>query len=371
MDLQKFLDIIQRKATEIYPDLTDSNVAKAMYDDLKRWLPSLGINVSYNFTPARTTFICSPRASGAKIENSVENFANGLIFCVEDQRVKFLCIPAKDCKRLTSITNLPFKKEEYTMYYLVDGMSFTLYCDDGCWKYGTQHSIDVYDLTYRGVPYSEVFAKLNLDFEALDKTNCYHFRIKHRGLHPHNENTEFIYHLSTFSLTNMDFVDCDIGIQKQRSGTAITGKGFGYIFRAKSRDAPDYKYETPQRMKIVNMLYKPPFIKDRTELNKFMVYYARKNFYILHNYLRPTMRTEFIKTFPQFEDEYRKYDDFLDKIANLFFGGKPEDDRSQQFYTNIKDDILHEYHPKSKQDLIKNYLHNPKYAYAIYECVYA
>lgn len=369
LDLKKFLDITQRKVSEVYPDLDDPTVARVMHSDLCRMLNAINIAVSYDHTPSRTTFILSTKNVALRKLNPLENFANGLVFCIEDQQVHLVCVPAKDCERLHNFDKLPFKKEEYVMYYLLDGMSFTLYYDAG-WKYGTQHSINIYGASYRGIKYSDVFKALKVDYNTLDKLCCYHFRLKCRELHPYNDNVEFVYHTSTFNLETMEFVNADIGVQKPKPISYYDGKGYGCIYRSKSRDGVDFKYETKKRIKITRMLYKPPKISNTAERKKFKVYFAKKNFYILYNYLCISTRTDFIKDFPQFENEYQRYDSFLKATAGLFLGKDPQDERVDEFHAAIKDEILKVYQPKNETDLIRNFLYNTKYAYAIYNYLY-
>jgi len=370
LDLKKFLDITQRKVSEVYPFLDDPKIAGVMHSDLCRMLNAINIAVAYDYTPSRTTFILSTLNATREKLNPLENFANGLVFSVEDQQVNLLCVPAKDCVKVNDANKLPAKKEEYVIYHLLDGMSFTLYYDAG-WKYGTQHAINIYNSTFRGVKYSEVFKTLKLNFDELNKRCCYHFRLKCSALHPYNQHTEFVYHTGTFDLDSMSFVETSIGVQKPKPINNYDGvQGFGCIYRSKNKDGSDYKFETFRRTRLVNMIYKPPFTRNPTERKVLKNYFAKKNFFILHNYLRPTSRIKFIKDFAQFEEEYQRYDSFLKATAGLCLGKDPHDERVDEFYASIKDQILAGYKPTNETELIRNFLYNPEYAIKIYNYLY-
>jgi hypothetical protein len=389
MDLNKFGEIVRERIAGY--SAINKQSSTEIFSYLKSVLAPMGLNISYDYKGSDyVTFIVHLNKKNVKRDVPFVNYSNGLIFRVYKNEYRLLAVPARDCVELGDL-NVIRDYEDYNIYPLLDGMNAVLYYDpdEKKWVFGTHHSINIATQTWRGYKYSDLIDELmnGFKYEGLDKTACHHLRFKHSAIHPYKNNVNFVYHLGSFSLTDLLFKRNNIGIRTQepiKSSKLEKHRGFGYVFRNKGNSHTDvhidYKYESYLRKQIVKMVYQPPFIKDINKRRNFLNYFAMPKYFILNNYLNNIKRDQFLKYFPQYESDFLFYDSVVDKVVQLFRNDVLSESSPPPSLDNIAQTVYksivvlekdrYDIKPNEPDTIIRDLLMNPKYSFTFYNAIY-
>jgi hypothetical protein len=182
------------------------------FDNIKRTFEELGCRVSDNVT---NYMIYSSLDSSSN--NSVLEHCVGSIFSKEDN--KLLCFGFPKTYDYDSAIEWNYGNIVASEY--IDGSLIRAYWDGSVWRLSTNGSINAYESYWISEKsFGELFDDcLSRIYRApttfsrsalvnkLDKNCCYQFLIKHPSVHIDQTTKPFIYHVGTFDLTTLCYVE--------------------------------------------------------------------------------------------------------------------------------------------------------------------
>ena len=232
--------------------------------------------------------------TGGVYNKSETFYANGMICEFYDDKWNISCFP------FPNVSNIKFldKNIEYMVYPLYESTIVNVYFSVllNKWCFGTRKSFDLYNSTWRGINYSDVFK--DIDTENLDKNTTYIYSVSNEFLHLfcHQNRTTLIGMVrkneNDFEVECLD--DIEISVEEAQKNAAESLKNyliskdnstanFGYIFRSQNSFII---CESELLKKINSMFYKPPYIPDKLERKDIYQKYANINYIIAKCYVK-------------------------------------------------------------------------------------
>lgn len=344
------------------------NGAGQLFQYLRSVLNPICINISYNTSEGYTKYILSVTHSAANYKIPMVAASNGLVFTIKENKCHFLAIPARGCAQIMSMDKIPANSQ---VYPLQDGTTMSLYYDKK-WMFGSRKSFDIYNTIWRGVKYGDIIDELmaNFNYDALNKNHTYHLLFKHSSIHPYDAAANFVQHQSTAVNATGALVDEDIGLPRTSLvpvalALAKNDQGMGFIIRSPECD---YKYESPLRRKIVKYVYQAPFIKNYDARKVFDMYFMKKDFFVVNNFMNFTRQVDFLSTFPQYGPLYDKLQKIVDDTVKIFMNKEVDNEQARKFHAMLKSRITDAYDPQNA-DVVKQLVMNVKYATILFDCI--
>jgi hypothetical protein len=287
------------------------------------------------------------------INDKITLQANGLIY--DTATWDILCVPSElltfNYKNNKVIDNM----DNYDIYEIQDGTTINLYYFAGKWTISSANGYEINDFKWFGnktfeTIFNELLTKLypKFSFDSLDKNNCYTFGFRTNEYHPLLTDPNNIWLICEYDLktgqqcntTNLMGIKAQEPITFKDNGKKLfnilcnNNDGalskyvkdpkkdnihYGYILRHKNgtefKLVPNIIMESSLFKMIRSSVYNFP--KNTKTLN--ITAENRMNFICLRSYLDNMSNDRkkcFIKLFPQYTDNYKKYDEFIDKLVN-------------------------------------------------------
>lgn len=349
--------------------------------------------------------------------------ANGIIF---DTKWNIVCTPSINYNNKINLSKLKemVNNYEYSIYSSSDSTILNIYYDKNKWNLGTTKGISVNDTLFNGISYMEMFKECIINYftnpliteesllmddeefvklmeqdkisndkttiwnnfwEKLDKNNTYTIGFRHPNIHKFYSKDipiHLVYFIQSVDnktmkvneLNNIDLpyqikqtytLDEMIENSKNAYETYVTKRNkpiFGYILRGTN----NIIYIESSLMKhIREILYNlTPSIKEaKLGQTKAM---------ILNNYLNHKNRPIMLNLFPQFYDEYLRFNNIINLLVNNIINYDSSTDSrfgkiTSFYYNNIKDKITIGI---ENTDIIKDIVMNPRNLEILYDIIY-
>lgn len=191
------------------------------FENIKTTFESLGCKVidnisTYMIYAPNNLFVSAKEPVDEKLQHAI-----GSIFTKDTN--KLICFGFPRTLDYTSDMTIPetLKNSKIVASEYIDGSLLRAFWDGSYWRLSTNGSINAYDSYWISEKsFGELFDsclsriyKFNTTFsksplvEKLDKSCCYQFLIKHPDVHIDQTTKPFIYHVGTFDLNNLCYVE--------------------------------------------------------------------------------------------------------------------------------------------------------------------
>jgi len=330
----------------IQPNSSWENVKSLIHS---RLMP-LGIRYSYEQPEMGSRVILTTKRFTANFSHPIVSQCNGLVF--DYNTCKILSIPPYAFNGNVKISTIQQQNtdvnlsDNYNIYKVNDGTVVTLYYYKNEWRMSSTNGYDVGDLKWFGdKTYWEIFNEISnannykFDIKKLNKNRSYSIGFTHPDFHPFKGRSESdikrMWYIQAAELTNAYITNRDdIGLPSQeyihgkitiknlleQTNNALenyikTGtQCFGFILRAKNGIFQDSLH-----MPMSNILMESNLMKEiRQQIYHPMreAKYKDVRFIALNSYLNVHKKMNFIRLFPQFNQEYLMYDNVMNKLTN-------------------------------------------------------
>jgi hypothetical protein len=204
------LKLLERKMSSLVSFI--NSIDNNSFENIKRTFEDLGCRVSDNVS---SYMIYSPLDSSSN--HPILEHCVGSIFSKETNRLLCYGFP----KTFDYTNDIEWKNGNIVASEYIDGSLLRAYWDGSVWRLSTNGSINAYesywiseksfgelfdDCLSRIYKTTTTFSRSAL-IEKLDKNCCYQFLIKHPSVHIDQTTKPFIYHVATFDLTTLCYVE--------------------------------------------------------------------------------------------------------------------------------------------------------------------
>lgn len=311
----------------------------------------------------RRVLLTSKRNSG-DFNSLLIQQCNGVV--LEYPTWDVLSIPPPMFNPKFKYNQLSSKFAKYSVFEIKDGTTVTLYwCDGWCISSANGFQVNDYqwlgETTYLGA-INELAAKYypEFDFAKLDKTLCYTIGFRHHDFHPLQTDPQKMWFIQSYDLAQVNSCspklvpkyDLNIGFPTQvpihtsanpikwmmaENGDALSRYfttsarrteqskkngmiNYGFILRgdfATHGKLSNIMLESTLLTTIRQLIYNLPKGKFATIVPAAAA--ERLKYTVLRAYLGQRTKYNFLNLFPQFTQEYKRYDDFFNKLCGRIF----------------------------------------------------
>lgn len=258
---------------------------------------------------------------------------------------------------------------DYQVVEMEDGTTMNMYYFDGQWRFSTKHMPDAKDIVWRGHTYEEVLRETLMQyaefgFDKLNPEMTYTFGFKHPHFHPFNQHvspkmgawfiratynkTGEISYVNTMGIPDQTVIRDPIWrdlLKRSRDalGQYISGGAIfmGFIIRPVAAQTSEnlVMIQSSLMHEIKYMIYQAPRQHDAVKQETFNNHFRNFDFVILAAYMDYGMNASFKALFPQYVDEFAKYDKLFDSIIEDIITPAPEFEYSKisRFFAGIVD----------------------------------
>lgn len=375
--------------------------------------------------------IISPIRDRTRYDTKMAFQANGIV--LDSDTWDVLSMPPPACNPKFDYKSVAKNMPNYKIYEIKDGTTITLYWYKNKWCFSSVNGYEVNEYKWFGEKtyeeaFKEVLAKCYPEFsyDKLNKKYCYSFGFRHHEFHPMRSDPEDVWYIQCYDTTELKEVEDDIGINKQMSievpeakpeelfdslrkhnntslatylnsligsskrtvkysnllSVIVNNKNihYGYIFRGDFEKCGKFSniiIESDLLTKIRQFMYNLP--KNNTKIHLDNT--NRVKYCILRAYLTYNARETFIRLFPQYHEEYLKYDSLIDnlvkKILSTFRRKNKKSDKPSKL-DNIASIFMGKFqnqmkiHPyeKGSEEIIRDYICHQYYTDIYYKILY-
>lgn len=242
-------------------------------------------------------------------------YCNGMI-CEQIEGVwEIVCYPLPNLSEMKHFD----RNVDYHVYPVYESSIINLYYSKllNKWCYGTKKSFNIFDQTWRGVEYSSVLEKIEI---PEDKDSTYVFSVSDERLHIFGRKTShtLIGKGSKYSMEFFDDLELTVDAALDSSRNALRkflsdGKiNLGFIFRSPNSSI---LCETDLMKKISRMVYKPNYLKSKTERELLFKKNGDLDYIIAKCYVNDYGLVE--KMFPQFLPKFKLLKEVESKLIEF------------------------------------------------------
>jgi hypothetical protein len=310
--------------------------------------------------------------NNTEFNNELSQLCDGLI--LEYPSWKVLSVPAPMFNPRFGKNTVIRHLDEYSIYELKDGTSVTAYWYANAWHFSTAngYSVNSYkwfsESTYEQIIRDVLAIYPEFSFDKLSKTKSYTFGFRHHDFHPLLGDPKRAWFIQCCDLSKLNCkdpqldinlsVNVGIPLQETIAKPKVTCNAdvlnwmswhnsqslrdfmntkslktptirYGFVFRRKSSANEsmfnDIIYESDLFLTIKRLVYNLPKYKMPTTA---MTPKMRMDFVTLRAFLGTDTRYEFMDLFPQFKDEFAKYETILNSLRECIsekFASSSED----------------------------------------------
>lgn len=267
---------------------------------------------------------------------------NGLV--LQQDTWKPISVPPRNLWKHPSMKRLGDNLENYEVYEAVDGTLMTLYHWNNSWVLSTPKAYDANKMKILGVSYEQMYKEAiaqfpEFDEKKLDKNYCYSIIVRNPNLHifqhPKIPATYAWFvqsvNLDTFevsrttniglplmspiSVTSVDDLITKVKSSHRDFLTNTTDTPlFGYVFRAKNTDDPDFFVESQLQTAINIGWYST--IAESEKITKELRNAESKNVHLVNVFLHLLDVENFIKLFPVMENDINALETKFSRLCN-------------------------------------------------------
>jgi hypothetical protein len=315
---------------------------------------------------------------------------NGVV--LEYPTWKVLSVPSLMFNPRFKLAQIVSNLSKYTVTYINDGTTVTLYWDSASskWCVASSNGFEVNnykwigEATYESAIH-EVATSCNFSFDSLDKNRCYTIGFRHHDFHPLRTDPQRLWFVQSVNLNSVNegksckpefTTDCGIPMQtevafpldgskpidwmlsknaesltryftttKRGGDSTVPEIHYGFVLRGDNGANSGVVLESSLLKRVRRLMYNLP--KNRYTNVVPETSEERLEYNILRAYLGYDTKYNFINLFPQFTPQYKKYDKLFNSVVSTIFNALRNRNvranlvaKSQQGKLDSKVDIL-------------------------------